>query len=132
MLRECRRRWRRRQRTVSQESVPTTLVAPTRPKHRHENIPSARLHAKRGRIAIRTTVAFWEQIEKEDRRQHGAEHKESANDDDAEHGLQHGITLLQALLHFHPRLDIRDVVFDALDDDLGSGGEGSVIEAPSP
>src|SRR5215471_9246951 len=58
-------RWRRRQRTASQQPMPSTFIAPARAEPWHHQIPAARFHAHCHRVAIGTAITFG-QNEKED------------------------------------------------------------------
>jgi hypothetical protein len=109
--------------------MPAALIAPARAELWQGEVPPSRLHAQCRGIAIRAAIPLRQQVEEEHCGENGPENKKSADDEDTQYGFQHCLTLLQPLLHFHPRLDVRDIVFNSLDDDLGSGGECSVVEA---
>jgi len=87
VLAQLRRLWRWSERTVSQQSMPSALIAPTGSEFRHEEIPSLRLNAERWRVTVGTTISFGQEIKEENGREHPAENEESADHGNAQYGV---------------------------------------------
>src|SRR6185437_9784542 len=129
VFRQRRGRRSRCERSMAKEAVPAALVAPARTKSWKQEIPAARLHANSGSVAVRAPVAFGKQVEEEDRREDTAADEESADDENAQHGIEHR-ALLQSLLHIRPRFYVGDITIDPLDHHFRAGGELRGVEAP--
>lgn len=128
-----RQQWRaRRQRSASEQSVPSAFVAPAGPEPGHDKVPSARTNVQGNGVAVRATIAFGEDEEEKHRRRYESKHEEPDEDDGEDHCVRHRASQLQPLLDLNPRLDEGQVSLDPLYHDLAALADRSVIQAACP
>lgn len=108
--------------------MPTTFVTPARPEPRHAKVPATGFHVESDGVAIRAPIT----LRQDEQEHHGCsnepEHEKADEDDGEYYCVRHRASLLQPLLHLHPRLDESQVALDSLDHNFGALVDCAVVE----